>query len=68
MQNWGERLFKLTIGKESLHQDGNDNGVGILNFATKDMVVTSMCSCTETFLNACGPPMMGRPAPRLIIS
>jgi hypothetical protein len=44
MQNWGERISsnKLTIGNESLHQDSNDNGVIIVNFATsKNLVVKS---------------------------
>jgi hypothetical protein len=27
-------IFKLTTGNESLHQDSNDNGVRIVNFAT----------------------------------
>ena len=36
-------IFKLTIGNESLHQDRNDNGVRIVNFATsKNLVVKSM--------------------------
>jgi hypothetical protein len=29
-----ENIFKPTIGNESLHQDGNDNGVRTKNFAT----------------------------------
>jgi len=29
-----ENIFKLTIGEESPHQDSNDNGVRIVNFAT----------------------------------
>ena len=29
-----ENIFKLTIGQDSLHQDSNDNGVRIVNFAT----------------------------------
>jgi len=29
-----EDTFKLTIGKESLHQDSNDNGVRLVNLAT----------------------------------
>jgi len=27
-------IFKPTIGQESLHQDSNDNGVRLVNFAT----------------------------------
>jgi len=44
MQDWGgEDIFKLTIGIKSLHQDTNDNGVRIVNFATsKNLVVKSM--------------------------
>jgi hypothetical protein len=29
-----ENIFKPTIGNETLHQDSNDNGVRIENFAT----------------------------------
>jgi len=29
-----ENIFKPIIGNESLHQDTNDNGVRIVNFAT----------------------------------
>jgi len=29
-----ENIFKPTTGNESLHQDRNDNGVKIVNFAT----------------------------------
>jgi hypothetical protein len=29
-----EYIFKPSIGKESLHQDSNDNGVRLVNFAT----------------------------------
>ena len=37
-----KNIFKLTIGNESLHQDNNDNGVRIVNFATsKNLVVKS---------------------------
>ena len=37
-----ENIFKPTIGNESLHQDSNDNGVRIINFATsKNLVVKS---------------------------
>ena len=37
-----ENIFKPTIGSGSLHQDSNDNGVRIVNFATsKNLVVKS---------------------------
>jgi len=37
-----KNIFKPTIGNESLHQDSNDNGVRIVNFATsKNLVVKS---------------------------
>ena len=37
-----EVIFKPTIGQKSLHQDSNDNGVRIVNFATsKNLVVKS---------------------------
>jgi len=32
--NLGEDIFKTTTGNESLHQDSNDDGVRIVNFAT----------------------------------
>jgi len=34
-----QNIFKLTIGNESLHQDSNDNGVRIVNFATSNNLV-----------------------------
>jgi hypothetical protein len=40
-QNKREDIFKPTIGNESLHQDSNDNGVRVVNFATKNLVVKS---------------------------
>jgi len=37
-----ENIFKLATGNESLHQDSNDNGARIINFATsKNLVVDS---------------------------
>jgi len=37
-----ENIFKPTLGQDSLHQDSNDNGVRIVNFATtKNLVVKS---------------------------
>ena len=41
--------FKPTIGNEGLHQDSNDNGVRIVNFATsKNLALRAPCSHTET--------------------
>ena len=38
-----ENIFKLRIGNGILHQDSNDSGVRLVNFATtKDLVVKSM--------------------------
>ena len=34
-----EDIFKPTIGNDSLHQDSNDNGVRIVNFATSNNLV-----------------------------
>jgi len=34
MQNWGEKIFKPTIGNDSLQEESTDNGVRILNFVT----------------------------------
>jgi hypothetical protein len=39
---WRENIFKPVIGNVSVHQDSNDNGVRIVNFATsKNLVVKS---------------------------
>jgi hypothetical protein len=38
-----EDIFKPTIGHESLHEIGNDNGVRVVNFATSvNLTVKSM--------------------------
>jgi hypothetical protein len=42
MQKWEENIFKLTIGNESLHQNSNDNGDRLINFAmSENQVVKS---------------------------
>ena len=62
-----ENTFKPTIGYESLHQDSNDNGVRIVNFATsKIWLLRARCSRTETFIRTPGPLLMGRLTTRLI--
>jgi hypothetical protein len=38
---WREDIFKPTIGNESLHEDSNDNGVRVVNFATSRYLVKS---------------------------
>jgi len=40
-----QNIFKLTIGNESLHKDENDNGVGIVNFATSKNVFVKSTMC-----------------------
>ena len=55
-----EDIFKPTVGNERLHQDRNVNGVRIVNSATSKNVVRVRCSPTETFVNAPGPPLMGK--------
>ena len=63
-----ENIFKPTIGKESLHQDSNVNGVRLVNFATsKNLVVKSMMFPTQTFISIPGPLLMGILTTRLII-
>jgi hypothetical protein len=34
-----QNIFKPTIGNGSIHRDGNDNGVKIVNFATSNNLV-----------------------------
>ena len=62
-----ENTFKPTIGNERLHQDSNDNGVRMVNFATpKIWSLRARCSPTETFISTHGPLLMGRLTTRLI--
>ena len=37
-----ENIFKPTIGQDSLHQDSNDNGVRLVNFATSQNLVVKI--------------------------
>jgi hypothetical protein len=47
-----EDIFKPTIGKESLHEISNDNGVRAVNFTTsKNLFVKSTTSHIITFIN-----------------
>jgi hypothetical protein len=56
-----EDIFKPTIENESLHEINNDNGVGIVNFATsKNLIVKSTISHIATFINILGHLQMGK--------
>jgi len=62
-----EDIFKPKIGNESLHQDNNDNGVRIVNFAaSKTYLLRARCSPTKTFISTPGPLLLGRLTARLI--
>jgi hypothetical protein len=39
MENWGENILKPTTRNESLHEDSNDNGVRVINFATSKILL-----------------------------
>jgi hypothetical protein len=41
MQNWGERIFSNRQLGMSLHEDSDDNGVRVVNFATSKNLVKS---------------------------
>ena len=59
----GQNIFKLTTGNESLHQDNNDNGVRIVNFATlkkKKKVVKSLMFPHRNIHKYTRPIVMGR--------
>ena len=39
-----EEMFRPTIGKESLHEASNDNGIRVINFAAaKDLIIKTTC-------------------------
>ena len=62
-----ENIFKPTLGSENLHQDSNDNGITVVNFASsKNLVVKSTMFRTETFISTPGPLLVGRLTTRLI--
>jgi len=60
-------ICKPTIGNESLLQDGNDNGVRIVNFtASKNLVVNSTMLPHRNIINTPGPFLVGRLTTRFI--
>ena len=59
-----ENIFNPTIGN---HQDGFDNGVRTVNFATsKNLFVKSTMFHTETFISTSGHLLMRRLTTRFI--
>jgi len=61
-----ENIFKPTIGNESLHQDSNDNGVRIVNFATSKNLVFKITMFPHRNISTPGPLLIRRPTTRLI--
>jgi exonuclease III len=61
-----EDIFKQ-IGKESLHEISNDNGVRVVNFATFKNPSKVQCSYNITWINLHGHHLMERLAIRLTI-
>jgi len=61
-------IFKPTSGNGSLHQDSNDNGIRIVNYATSKnpVVKRAQCCSNETFISATGPLLMGTFTTRLV--
>ena len=56
-----EKIFKPTIGNEILYQYSNNNGVRIVNFATKkNYYLRARYSPTETFVSTPGHLRLGR--------
>ena len=69
MQNWGEDIFKPTIGNKTLHQDSKDNYFRIVNFATsRDLAVKEQyVPPTKTFIHTPGTLLLEKFTNRLII-
>jgi hypothetical protein len=49
-----EDIFKPIIGKESVHEGSNDNGVRVVNSATSKYLSRAQHSHTATFINMLG--------------
>jgi exonuclease III len=62
-----EDIFKPTIENESLHQDSNDNGVRIVNFATsKYLAIMITIFPHRNIIHTLGPLVMGSFTTRLV--
>ena len=61
-----ENILKPTIGQESLHQDSNDNGVRLVNFATSQNLVVKNTMFPHRHINKQpGPHLMAKLTKRL---
>jgi hypothetical protein len=57
----GEDMFKPSAGNESSHETNNDNGIGVVNFATsKNLIVKSKVFLHCNMHNRCGLLLMGK--------
>ena len=62
-----EDIFKSTTLNESVHQDSNENGIRVVNFATsKNLVVKSTIFHTKTFINTPVRLLVGRLTTRML--
>ena len=48
-----EDIFKLTISNDSQHQDSNDNGAGLVHFATLKNLVVSCIIFSLSLVSPC---------------
>jgi hypothetical protein len=55
-----EDIFKLAIENESLHEISNDNGVGVVNFATSKNLIGNSKMFTDHNINLLGHFLMER--------
>lgn len=54
-----ENIFKLIVGKESLHQESNNNGMRLISLCTdKGLVISSTQSNEKIYINILGLPQV----------
>jgi len=58
-----ENIFKPTIGNESLHQDSNNNGVRLVNFATSSAQPVPARTCARPSRPHAVPLLLSHQAP-----
>jgi hypothetical protein len=62
-----EDIFKLKTGNKNLHEICNDNGVGLVTFASAKNLLKVQCSHNTTLINILGYLLMGKLTIRLTI-